>query len=73
MIPRGILRAVLLPAALCVAVCFGAGEVFGQDVGADVGGGAGIFRAKNPEAKRKAKPATPTTKPSNRTRLHCGY
>jgi len=68
MIPRGILRAVLLPAALCVAVCFGAGKALSQDVGADVGGGAGIFRAKNPEAKRKAKPATPSTKPSNRTR-----
>lgn len=29
----------------------------GQDVGADVGGGAGIFRARNPEARRRPKPA----------------
>jgi tetratricopeptide (TPR) repeat protein len=30
----------------------------GQDVGADVGGGAGIFRPKNPEAKKRStKPA----------------
>ena len=35
-------------AAVCAA---------GQDVGADVGGGAGIFRARNPEAKRRPKPA----------------
>ncbi len=34
------------------AVC-----AMGQDVGADVGGGAGIFRAKNPEAKRRTRPA----------------
>ena len=32
-----------------------------QDVGGDVGGGAGIFRPKNPEAKRTARPTTPTT------------
>jgi len=39
--------------------------VCGQDVGADVGGGAGIFRAKNPEAKKK--PAATTAKPGSRT------
>ncbi len=33
------------------AVC-----AMGQDVGADVGGGAGIFRARNPEARRRPKP-----------------
>src|SRR5262249_45975946 len=41
-----------------------------QDVGADIGGGAGIFRAKNPEAKKKSTKPTTTTgttgKPSNR-------
>lgn len=36
------------------AVC-----AMGQDVGADVGGGAGIFRARNPEARRRTKPAGP--------------
>jgi tetratricopeptide (TPR) repeat protein len=30
-----------------------------QDVGVDVGGGAGVFRAKNPETKRRATPRTP--------------
>jgi len=60
----GILRAVLI----LVALCFGlAGNVFGQDVGTDIGGGAGIFRAKNPEAKRKPKPGTTATKPPNRS------
>lgn len=39
---------------------------FGQDVGADVGAGAGIFRAKNPETKKSAKP-TAGTKPPSRT------
>ena len=35
-------------------------SVLAQDVGGDVGGGAGIFRPKNPEAKRTAR-TTPTT------------
>ena len=42
---------------------------FGQDVGADVSGGAGIFRPKNPETRKKTtKPATPVTKPGTSTR-----
>lgn len=48
---------------------FAAPGVFGQAVGADVGGGAGIFRPKNPETrKRTGKPATPVTKPGTPTR-----
>ena len=62
-----ILRAALLiSAALCLSLATGA-TVFGQDVGGDVGAGAGIFRAKNPEAKKPAKPANTGTKPANRT------
>lgn len=45
----------------------GAPAAFGQAVGADVGGGAGIFRPKNPETRKRAsKPATPVTKPGTR-------
>ncbi|HEX5888860.1 MAG TPA: tetratricopeptide repeat protein [Pyrinomonadaceae bacterium] len=57
---NAILRAAFL---LSVAVCLSlsvAGRALAQDVGADVGGGAGIFRAKNPETKKKGT----TTKPS---------
>jgi tetratricopeptide (TPR) repeat protein len=36
-----------------------ASAAYGQDVGADVGGGAGIFRPKNPETKKRAT-RTPT-------------
>ena len=68
MIAPGRVRAVLVSAALCVSGYFGAGQVFAQDVGADVGGGAGIFRPKNPETKKKGKAGAPTAKPSNRTR-----
>ena len=51
-------RALLLIAALFTA----AGNIMAQDVGADPGGGAGIFRAKNPETKKRAtKPATTTS------------
>jgi tetratricopeptide (TPR) repeat protein len=43
----------------------------GQDVGADVGGGAGIFRPKNPEIKKRTGRTTPvrrgTTRPSGAT------
>jgi tetratricopeptide (TPR) repeat protein len=50
-------------------VLLGAPGAFGQDVGADVSGGAGIFRPKNPETRKKAaKPATPVTKPGTSTR-----
>ena len=64
---NAILRAALLSsAALCLTLSASA-LVFAQDVGADVGGGAGIFRAKNPETKKAAtKPgsAKPTGKAS---------
>ena len=56
--------ALLLLASACVCA-------LGQDVGADVGGGAGIFRAKNPEARRRPKPTprrgvrTPAVPPAN--------
>jgi tetratricopeptide (TPR) repeat protein len=62
-----ILRAVLISTTVCFGIWPGAAGVLGQDVGAEVGGGAGIFRAKNPETKKHAKPVTPVTKPSNRT------
>jgi tetratricopeptide (TPR) repeat protein len=41
--------------------------VFAQDVGIDVGGGAGIFRAKNPETKKNANKPAAGTKPASRT------
>jgi tetratricopeptide (TPR) repeat protein len=56
--------AVLLSAALCLSLSAVAVAV-AQDVGADVGGGAGIFRAKNPETKKNAN--KPGTKPASRT------
>jgi superkiller protein 3 len=65
----GILRAILFSLALGFCLCLFAGNVCAQDVGGDVGGGAGIFRPRNPEAKRKPKTGN-TTKPANRpTRL----
>ena len=58
---NAILRAAfLISAALCLNSWI-AVPAFGQDVGGDVGG-ASIFRAKNPETKKK--PGTTTAKPS---------
>jgi tetratricopeptide (TPR) repeat protein len=39
---------------------------FGQDVGSDVGGGAGIFRAKNPEARKRTNRPTPVVRRGSR-------
>jgi tetratricopeptide (TPR) repeat protein len=62
----GILRSILCSFALVFSFCLLTENVRAQDVGGDVGGGAGIFRPKNPEAKRKPKTGTNTTKPTNR-------
>lgn len=57
-------------AALCFGLSGSAVPALAQDVGVDVGGGAGIFRPKNPETKKKGtKPpaaTTGTTRPGNR-------
>lgn len=63
---NAILRAaVFSSAALCLFLSASA-LVFAQDVGADVGGGAGIFRAKNPETKKAAN-KTSGTKPAGKS------
>lgn len=62
--PNVILRAAVLNLAVLCLTLGAAATVSAQDVGADVGGGAGIFRAKNPETKKKAGTAT---KPASRT------
>lgn len=38
---------------------FASGAVLAQETGGELGGGAGIFRPKNPEAKRSGNPARP--------------
>jgi tetratricopeptide (TPR) repeat protein len=63
--------AILRVVSIVVASLFlslGLTEAWAQDVGAEVGGGAGIFRPKNPETKKRAgKPLTPVTKPTTRS------
>ena len=63
---KAILRSMVLSSA---ALCLSLGAVanaLAQDVGIDPGG-AGLFRAKNPETKKSAKPATGTKPPSRTT------
>jgi tetratricopeptide (TPR) repeat protein len=63
---NAILRAFVLTSA-ALGLFFGAFALaFAQDVGADVGGGAGIFRAKNPETKKTATKPAPGAKPSGK-------
>jgi len=65
-----IFRFVSLVATLSALVSLSLVSAVAQDVGADVGGGAGIFRPKNPETKKRtSKPVTPVTKrtPTSRT------
>jgi len=56
----------LIVAVLCFALSGSALQALAQDVGVDVGGS--VFRAKNPESKKKTttKPGTTTPKPGNR-------
>ncbi|HKZ80245.1 MAG TPA: tetratricopeptide repeat protein [Pyrinomonadaceae bacterium] len=63
-----IIRAFWICAVLGLPVMVGLKTVAAQDVGAEIGGGAGIFRPKNPETKKRpGKPLAPVTKPSTRT------
>ena len=55
------LLVLLVAASLCLST--GSFSAQAQDIGADVGGGAGIFRPKNPESKKRG---PRTTTPSSR-------
>ncbi len=64
---NAMVRLTLIAVAMCLSLSLLSERTFGQDVGAEVGGGAGIFRPKNPETKRGAKPAGSSTRPAGRT------
>src|ERR1700730_4846780 len=49
-----------LPILLSVSILICLGVTRAQETGGDLSGGAGIFRPKNPEAKRNANPSRPT-------------
>jgi tetratricopeptide (TPR) repeat protein len=49
---------------LSLMIVLGAGLVRAQETGGDLSGGAGIFRPKNPDAKRTSKPANRPTRPN---------
>ena len=57
-----IFRSALAVFAFSLGLSLAGISALGQDVGADVGGGAGIFRAKNPEAKKRTVRTTPTSR-----------
>jgi tetratricopeptide (TPR) repeat protein len=57
-----VVRPIFWFSALCACLSFSSVCAVGQDVGVDVGGGAGIFRPKNPETKRRAGKTSPITK-----------
>jgi cytochrome c-type biogenesis protein CcmH/NrfG len=63
---NAILRAAVLGSvALCLSL-FTVASVQAQDVGGGIGGGAGIFRAKNPETKKSPSKPVAGAKPANR-------
>lgn len=55
-------RSALAFAVISIALLSASVSVFAQDVGVDVGGGAGVFRPKNPEAKRRTNRPTPVVR-----------
>lgn len=57
-----IFRSILWFFAVSMGLTFAGVSALGQDVGADVGGGAGIFRPKNPEIKKRTSRTTPVTR-----------
>ena len=63
---NAILRAAVLGSVgLCLSL-FTVASVHAQEVGGGIGGGAGIFRAKNPETKKSASKPVTGAKPANR-------
>jgi tetratricopeptide (TPR) repeat protein len=63
-----IVRLIFTAVVVCAVSLIPPAQVYAQEVGAEVGGGAGIFRPKNPETKKRTgKPLTPVTKPGTRT------
>ena len=62
-----IFRSILAVFALSLGLSFAGVCALGQDVGADVMGGAGIFRARNPEAKKRTVRTAPTARRGPRT------
>lgn len=61
-------RSVLALAALSASLVFAGVSAVGQDVGVDVGGAAGIFRPKNPEARKRSNRPSPTVKRGSASR-----
>ena len=52
------------PILLSFSILMCAGIARAQETGGDLSGGAGIFRPRNPEAKRSVKPARPVARPT---------
>jgi tetratricopeptide (TPR) repeat protein len=55
-------RLILLFSVLSAGLLLPNFRALGQDVGAELGGAAGIFRPKNPEAKKRASRPSPATR-----------
>jgi tetratricopeptide (TPR) repeat protein len=53
-----------LPILLCLSILFFSASASAQGTGGDLVGGAGIFRPKNPEAKRGTRPSKPVARPT---------
>lgn len=69
--PCSISRSAFAFVLVCLIASLGL-SVLAQDIGVDVGGAAGIFRPKNPEAKRRANRTTPVVKRGTRATAPAG-
>ena len=67
-----VFRSILAICACSLGLSLAGASALGQDVGADVGGGAGIFRPKNPEIKKRTVRTSPSTRRGTRTTTAAG-
>lgn len=67
-----IFRFIFTLVVLSVCVALTLTGVAGQDIGADVGGGAGIFRPKNPETKKRTATTAPVIRRGSGSRTAAG-
>jgi protein O-GlcNAc transferase len=70
---HGIINSILRAALMVIGISVLATVAFAQETGGELGGGAGIFRPKNPTAKRSGAPPKPVRPRMNPAELEASF